>query len=65
LLNKKENKKMINKKRTVYLPTRASYQVRKPDFKETMKRHFIRNPIACYVARAIPVLIVLIAGIVG
>jgi hypothetical protein len=56
---------MINKKRTVYLPTRASYQVRKPDFKETMKRHFIRNPIACYVARAIPVLIVLIAGIVG
>ena len=65
MLNKKENKKMINKKRTEYLPSRASYQTRKPTMIEAIKRHFTRTPVACYVVRAIPVLIVLIAGIVG
>ena len=52
-------------KRTVYLPSRASYQTRKPSFKEVMKRHFIKTPIACYVVRAVPVAVVSIAWMVG
>ena len=62
-LNKKEKQEMD--KRTVYLPSRASYQTRKPSFKEVMKRHFIKTPIACYVVRAVPVAVVSIAWMVG